>query len=193
MRDKLEGLLWGSFVGDALALGLHWEYDMELLQREYQVFPGYVSPIHNPYHSNKQLGELTHYGDQALLLLKSIDSNKGFKADVFSREWQEFFDTYQGYKDQATRDTLENLLRGQAFFEAGSHSDELGGSCRIAPLIYYYRKNKKVLLEAVKEQTFLTHNHPLVIDSAGFIARVALKVLSGEAPVFAIEDRKSVV
>ncbi|PKL12910.1 MAG: ADP-ribosylglycohydrolase family protein, partial [Spirochaetae bacterium HGW-Spirochaetae-6] len=188
MQEKLEGLLWGSFVADALSLGLHWEYDMDLLQEKFQKISGYVDPRKNSYHSNKQAGQLTHYGDQALLLLESIDRNKGFQADVFSREWQGFFQKYQGYQDHATRTTLENLSRGQVFFEAGSHSDELGGSCRIAPLIYYYHKNKKILLEAVKEQTFLTHNHPLVIESAVFIARVALKVLSGEAPVFAIED-----
>jgi ADP-ribosyl-[dinitrogen reductase] hydrolase len=42
------GLLWGSFIGDALAMPVHWYYDRAALQRDYGVVRDYVAP-RNPH------------------------------------------------------------------------------------------------------------------------------------------------
>ena len=35
MNDRLPGLAWGSFIGDALAMPVHWYYDRAALHRDY--------------------------------------------------------------------------------------------------------------------------------------------------------------
>ena len=43
-KDKLAGLAWGSFIGDALAMPAHWYYDRSALRRDYGVIREYVAP-----------------------------------------------------------------------------------------------------------------------------------------------------
>lgn len=42
------GCVWGSFIGDALAMPVHWYYDREALRRDYGVVRDYLAP-RNPH------------------------------------------------------------------------------------------------------------------------------------------------
>jgi ADP-ribosyl-[dinitrogen reductase] hydrolase len=42
--DRLRGALWGMFVGDALAMPVHWYYDIAALQRDFGVIRDYHAP-----------------------------------------------------------------------------------------------------------------------------------------------------
>jgi ADP-ribosyl-[dinitrogen reductase] hydrolase len=42
------GLLWGTFIGDALAMPVHWYYDRAALHRDYGVVRSYLAP-RNPH------------------------------------------------------------------------------------------------------------------------------------------------
>ena len=46
--DRTRGALFGMFIGDALAMPVHWYYDTEALQRDYGTITGYLQP-HNPH------------------------------------------------------------------------------------------------------------------------------------------------
>lgn len=46
--DRLRGCLWGMFVGDALAMPVHWYYDVAALQRDHGEVRDYRSPL--PHH-----------------------------------------------------------------------------------------------------------------------------------------------
>jgi ADP-ribosyl-[dinitrogen reductase] hydrolase len=46
--DRRAGLAWGSFIGDALAMPVHWYYDRAALRRDYGVVRTYQPP-HNPH------------------------------------------------------------------------------------------------------------------------------------------------
>jgi len=43
-QDTLAGLAWGSFIGDALSMPVHWYYDRAALNRDYGVVREYVAP-----------------------------------------------------------------------------------------------------------------------------------------------------
>jgi len=43
-RERLRGALWGMFVGDALAMPVHWYYDVTALQRDFGTVRDYQSP-----------------------------------------------------------------------------------------------------------------------------------------------------
>jgi ADP-ribosylglycohydrolase len=48
MNDRLRGLAWGSFIGDALAMPVHWYYDRVALHRDYCLVRDYLAP-RNPH------------------------------------------------------------------------------------------------------------------------------------------------
>ena len=65
--DKIKGLIYGSFIADALALGTHWIHDTDKIQKYYAPITTYTAPVYTPYHLDKRAGDFTHYGDQDLL------------------------------------------------------------------------------------------------------------------------------
>ena len=186
MNTKAQAMVLASFAGDALALGVHWVYNTNVIDKKWGQVDNYIKPERPTYHPTKDLGDFTHYGDQTLVLLQSIAGSQGYSLTRFARSWQDFFDSYDGYFDRATKDTLANLTAGKDITEAGSGSDDLAGAARIAPLIYRYHQDEDKLIEFVRSQTAFTHNNPEVIDSAEFFARVAVRVLQGAAPVATI-------
>ena len=48
MIDHLRGLAWGAFIGDALAMPVHWYYDRAALHRDYGIVRDYLPP-RNPH------------------------------------------------------------------------------------------------------------------------------------------------
>ncbi len=193
MKGNEKAMVLGSFLADSLSLGVHWIYDTARIEKEFGRVEGFLKPPPGSYHSTKAKGEFTHYGDQAMVLLESLAAKGVFDLQDFSSRWQALFRDYRGYYDQATKATLRNLAQGKTGKEAGSPSSDLAGASRIAPLVALYRNDPEALSDAVKAQTRLTHNNPLVINAAEFLARVSGRVLQGRSPVAAMEEisRKS--
>ncbi len=174
--ERLKGMLFGAFVGDAYALGLHWVYDTDKLKQEIDKLEGYISPSKDSFHSGKRKGDFTHYGDQSLLLLKSIASNQGFALDVFKTHWLTYMNKYEGYMDRASKESLQLL---DSMSNQGSSSDELGGLVRIAPLVFYHFDDP-VLVKYIEKQTMLTHNNDALFMYGKFIADLLLELIIGK-------------
>ncbi len=187
MKELKDKMIYASFIGDALSLGVHWIYSGKEIVKSHGKITDYIDPSGSKYHSNKKKGEQTHYGDQMMILMESIADEKGFDSKKFSEKWQDFFKDYKGYFDGATKTTLDNLKKGELFLNAGSTSSDLAGAARIAPLVYRYFEDEELLLRYAKEQTTLTHKDPQVVESAGFFAAATALVLKGEDPVEALE------
>jgi len=192
MNKNKMGMIFGSFVGDALALGPHWIYNTNVIDKKFGRVEQYFDPLVS-YHAGKKKGDFTHYGDQMLLLLGSLVNNSGFDRTQFAQAWQSFFGDYEGYQDKATLTTLQNMTRESSLLDKGSSSDELGGAARIAPIVYGYATDMDSAIRAARHQTALTHNNPSVLDSAEFFVRLAVRTLAGEKPSAVIshllEDR----
>jgi len=99
MQAHAKAMVLASFAADSLALGIHWIYDTALIDRQFGRIERLLKPIGQSYHSTKDRGELTHYGDQTLVLLRTLAERSVFKPDAFARNWQDFFKTYQVYVD----------------------------------------------------------------------------------------------
>ncbi len=181
MKDKLTAMLLGSFAGDALALGAHWVYNTRVIDKKFGTVDGYYDPL-TSHHAGKKGGDFTHYGDQALVLLESIANCGEFDPAHFARTWQSFFQSYPGYLDHATQDTLKNMQVGKNLQACGSSSDELGGAARMAPIVYACRHDSAALAQTVRDQTALSHNHATVMDAASFLALTADRVLNNQRP-----------
>jgi ADP-ribosylglycohydrolase len=186
MSSTAKTMVLASFAADALALGAHWIYDVRQIAARFGRIEGFLSPSPPTYHPTKQRGDLTHYGDQSLLLLQSLADCGGFDAVRFARGWREFFETYTGYVDGASRQTLSNMRSGAEWSQAGSASTDLAGAARIAPLVYRYREDLGPLLETIRQQTIITHHRTEVAAAAEFFGRTAWHVLHGQRPVDAM-------
>jgi len=188
MLNKDQAMVLASFTADSLALGVHWIYNTNVIDKKWGRVENYIKPQRPTYHPTKDLGAFTHYGDQTMVLLESVSERSGFDLDVFAQRWQQFFKTYDGYFDGATKATLENIAAGKGSTACGSQSEDIAGAARIAPLVYIYQKDPEQLAESVRAQTAFTHNNILVIDAAEYFARVTWRVLHGEAPIPALKN-----
>ena len=187
MEDKGKAMIIASFAADTLALGVHWIYDTESIAEVFGRVESFLKPGHHSYHSTKEKGEFTHYGDQAFVLLESLAEEKGFDLSAFSVRWRALFDNYDGYVDHATSVTLSNYDSGSSSQDTGSPSDDLAGAARIAPLVYAYSYDIERLIKSVRAQTRMTHDNPFTVDAAEFFGRVAWQVLQGSRPTEAMQ------
>lgn len=188
MKERAEAMVLASFTADSLALGAHWIYDTAVIDNDLGRVDNLRKPPENSFHRTKQAGEFTHYGDQSLVLLESIAANRGFDIDHFARSWLSYMDDYTGYRDHATKDTLKNFAAGKDSVSSGSQSTEIGGTVRMAPLVYALRNDPENLVSGARRQTAMTHNDPVVLECAEYLADVLLKVLNGSSPSAAFKD-----
>jgi ADP-ribosylglycohydrolase len=176
LRERYAGLLYASLAADALALAPHWIYDQDELARKFGRPTEMREPPPGSYHAGKPLGAQTHYGDQVLVLMDSLEATGGnFVMEDFARRWREFWTTSKSYCDHATRETIEHLKAGEGLTHAGSGSTELGGPARIAPLLVALRAEETpTIIGAARAQAALTHNSPVALDAAELLARTVL-------------------
>ena len=187
MNEKAKAMVLASFAADSLALGAHWIYDTAVITNDFGRVEDLLQPKADSYHGTKNLGEFTHYGDQALVLLESIAESKGFDLNNFARSWQTLFSNYHGYYDHATKNTLSNFDAGKGPRESGSSSMDLAGGARIASLVYCYHDDLDKLITVAKEQTAMTHNNQNVIAGTEFLAATTWHVLHGTPPINAMK------
>jgi ADP-ribosylglycohydrolase len=141
------------------------------------------------FHAGKEAGDLTHYGDQAFELLISVSTGNEFDPDNFMSRWRAMFKgSYKDFLDEATVQTLEQFGECTSYTECVSRSSELGGASRIAPLLVVYHHKLDGLIDAAIEQTRLTHNDPMVMESAAFFAETVYEVIQGKTPAQAMES-----
>jgi ADP-ribosylglycohydrolase len=182
-------IVLASLTADALALGAHWIYDTRQIDARIGRVDTLRAPLPNSFHKTKTRGDLTHYGDQTIVLLNALAESGGFSVEVFARMWRDLFSAdYNGYRDHATKETLKQFEAGRPLTDIGSSSSDLGGAARIAPLVYFYQNDMDAMVAAVRQQTAMTHRNPDVIDSALFFAQVTAAVLRGKEPTVALQD-----
>ncbi len=181
VRERYAGLLYGALAGDALALPAHWLYDQGEIARRFGEVSEFQAAPADGYHAGKVLGAQTHYGDQTLVLMESLEATGGnFVMEDFARRWRGFWESAKSYRDHATKQTLAHLDEGRGLTRAGSDSTELGGAARIAPLLLALRQeDQPTILAAVRAQTALTHAAPMTLDAAEFLARTVFLLLRG--------------
>ncbi|WP_373499268.1 ADP-ribosylglycohydrolase family protein [Desulfococcus sp.] len=188
MIDNRKAAVLASFAADSLALGAHWIYDTDEIAARFGRVTALEKPGPDSYHTTKEKGEFTHYGDQMLVLLTSLAEQKRFDLEDFSRRWRKLFEHYDGYMDGAAKKTLAYYEKGKTAETAGSHTGDFGGASRMAPLVGLLGGDPDGLAEAARAQARMTHDDPNTLDTADFFARVTAAVLNGASPTAAIEE-----
>lgn len=188
VADRIGGAVWGQFVGDAFCLGSHWIYDLTELERRFPGGPrGFEEPAAGHYHFGKKPGDLTHYGDGALLLLRSLRENRRFDVQDFGSRFVSMTEApeYKGYRDHAARGTVENYRAYRAQhpdgvygYQDGPDDDQPAGITRLAPLVaLYYREAD--LPGIVDRATRVCHNNDRAVAYNRAHAMILRELFSG--------------
>lgn len=115
----------GAFIGDALALGPHWYYDLRELRRDYgDWIDGYTDPKPGRNHEGLKAGQLSLAGLILTLMLRSLVEAKGYYEKDFCRRMdEELFPLLEGtpvsgpggYRSQSMRDAwCKRVQQGQS-------------------------------------------------------------------------------
>jgi len=173
-EERKRAMLLGSFLGDAFVLGAHWIYNVKVIETKFGDYTAPQEPLPGSWHQGKHLGDYTHYGDQALLLNEYLkDKHGAYSDDGFREVWRQYMTGYRGYMDKASRESLAVFEKGDP---TGSHSDELGGAARLAPVLYWV-EDPWTALEAAVSQSALTHNSEASLLATELFTRMTLRCL----------------
>ena len=98
LKDRISGAILGVFIGDALGVGVHWQYDLERLEADRGFVTGYLDPLPGTYHSGTpdapgrgklRAGQLEQQGVIDKLLLESLVENRGLIQQDFLDRFEE--------------------------------------------------------------------------------------------------------
>jgi len=175
-KRKVKELVLSSLVADGYCLGSHWVYDEKQLEN-LDINWDELNDAKSIWHKGKIAGEFTHYGDQLVWLYEFIQAHNDFNVDEYIKYWKTKVDSYNGYIDSATRNTIENIENNKV--PTGSDSTDLSIIGRISPLLLV-SKTKEEFLENVKEFVEATHNSLDAKNTSQFFAKLLLDVLDGK-------------
>ncbi|MHC4135741.1 MAG: ADP-ribosylglycohydrolase family protein [Planctomycetota bacterium] len=178
--------LLGPFVADAASAGLHWIYDTDEVRRRGGDTPEFQPPGGNTYHAQRSLGQLTHYGDHALVMLESLVARGGLDTEDYRRGFVERFGAaaYDGYRDHATNDLLTS--------GRGADDNEAGCFTKLAALVVRFL-NDPELEPRLEAAVRVTHNNTQAVRyslAAATAVRTAILGASPQAAVAAVAERR---
>lgn len=178
--SRIRSAILASLAADSLSLGAHWEYDQARIARQLGRVADLLPPTLNDYHPGKGAGAQSHYGDQALLLLRSVTAKGAFDLADFAARWHGLMDGgYTGYMDKASREALANFRSGRPPEQTGAATNDFAGAARMAPLLAVLGNDEEGLVNAARAQTLMTHGSPVIADGAEFMARSTAALLRG--------------
>lgn len=175
-EKKVKELVLSSLVADAYSLGSHWIYDEKQLQ-SLEVDWNNLNDAKSIWHKGKTAGEFTHYGDQTLWLYQFLQNKDEFNESEYLEFWKNKIDSYNGYIDGSSRETLENIKQNKN--PSGSTSTDLSIVGRIAPLLLV-SKSKDEFLKNVDTFVKCTHNSQEAIVTAKFFATCLVSILGNK-------------
>ena len=184
----------GALPADAASLGLHWLYDTKRL-REVEAQHGgceFLEPGranyegHSGYfaHETQRAGDLSHYGEGALVMLRSLTRVRsgvgGFDARRYENEFRKHFGAggeFRGYIDNATRLTLDNLAERdrraitQATVLAKEVPEEVRRTLALKVIPYTRQFSGDALLEPVARAVRVTYDDERLVRLAHEMAK----------------------
>lgn len=167
LQDRAAGALMGAFVGDALALGPHWYYDLDELRRDYgEWITGYTNPKPHRYHAGLRAGQLSQAGFILALTLRSLVECGGYDEVDFCRRLDEellpLLDGTPmsgpgGYTSQSIREVWRRRVeQGLPWGQTGGHADTTEAAERTLALAVRYALHPRELARTITGNTLLT-------------------------------------
>lgn len=174
LEDRIVGALMGAFIGDTLALGPHWYYDLDELRADYgDWISDYTTPKPGRYHSGMRAGQASQAGELLLLTLQSLVARGDYDESDFCRRIDEdFFPLLDGtpmsgpggYTSQSIREAwrlrVEQVL---PWGSVGGNADTTEAAERNLAIAIRYALQPSKLATSIKKNTLLTQTDGTVV------------------------------
>lgn len=175
IRERSVGAIMGALIGDALALGPHWYYDLTELRRDYgEWISDYTDPKPNRYHAGLKAGQLSQAGYILTLTLKSLAECGGYDESDFCRRLdEELFPLLDGtpvngpggYTSQSIREAWRRRVQQKLpWSQTGGHADTTEAIERTLAIAIRYARQPSQLAKAVTSNTLLTQADDVIVS-----------------------------
>ncbi len=190
MQERAVGAIMGALIGDALALGPHWYYDLAELRHDYgEWISDYTDPQPNRYHAGLKAGQLSQAGYILTLTLKSLADCGGYdEADFCRRLDDELFPLLDGtpvngpggYTSQSIREAWRRRVQQKLpWGQTGGHADTTEAIERTLAIAVRYARQPSQLAKAVAGNTVLTQADDTVVSMTVAYAAVLSLLVQG--------------
>lgn len=122
---RARNCMLGAVVADAATMGLHWVYSQRRISDLVSEAPEFREPDERDYdggvgyfaHGTRSAGDLSHYGEQMLVMLRSLVATGGsYQKAHYQEQFRRHFGyggEFVGYIDRPTRQTLDRIYRDE--------------------------------------------------------------------------------
>lgn len=175
IQNRAKGALLGAFIGDALALGPHWYYDLEELRRDYgDWIRDYTDPQPHRYHAGLKAGQLSQAGYLLKMLMQSLAECVDYnEKDFCLRMDSQLFPMLDGtpmsgpgdYTSQSIREAWRRRVEQKLpWSETGGHADTTEAIERTLAIAVRYAKQPQKMATAITSNTLLTQIDNTVVS-----------------------------
>lgn len=192
LADRAAGALMGAFIGDALALGPHWYYDLDALRTRYGAWiSDYTAPMPDHYHAGMKAGESSQAGVLLRLTLESLAERGSYDEADFCRRMDEvFFPQIDGtpmhgpggYTSQSIREAWrKRMQQGLPWGQVAGNADTTEAAERTLAIAVRYALDPAALADAVTRNTVLTQTDGTVVAMTLAFGAVLGMLVEGHA------------
>ncbi|KAG2442291.1 hypothetical protein HXX76_002377 [Chlamydomonas incerta] len=159
LQSRAVAAVVGSSLADASAMGVHWVYDLGLMEQyevERRAAAGqasssgavrgghpftygceFMEPPRSPFYAYAS-GRNSPYGEQTLVLLQSLADSGGLECGHYADTFEATFGPgsgFDGYRDVSTKGFLRNYARAMPPPLSGANDAQANAIARLAPLV----------------------------------------------------------
>ena len=197
--DRAAGCVLGAIIGDALAMGVHWYYDVDELINDRgggNFVRDYLDPLEGKYHFGAlKAGQRTQTGHLTELLLESVEKCGGYNAADFCERWDALLARLDGtrtggehgwtakdmcdvYKARVTKGLQWEDGEG-GFPSASPKGDTTDSMIRASVLAALLHGNMKAMCEAVAHNAKLHYADQSVVSQSVCFGAILGAIIRG--------------
>ncbi len=188
--QRVAGALMGALIGDALALGCHWYYDLAELRQECGPWiTDYLTPRPGRYHAGLRAGDLSQTGLLLVMLMESLIHCAGYEEDDFTHRLDtELFPQLDGtpmqgpggYTNQSIREAWRKRVSEKRPWGAcAGDADTTEGAERAIAIAAFFALQPKKMAEAACSNIILTQRDPAIVAMSVAFNAVLSQLISG--------------
>ena len=173
-EDRALGALMGAYIGDALALGPHWYYDLDEMRSRYgDWIDGYTAPHDDHYHAGLAAGDGSQAAHLLTLMVESLIACDGYdEADFCRRLDVDFFPLLDGepmggpggYTSQSIRECWRaRVQQNRPWGACAGAADTTEAIERCIALAIRYAGDPGAIARHVSANTILTQDDQTVV------------------------------
>lgn len=175
LQERAKGALIGALIGDALALGPHWYYNLDELRRDYgEWVDDYTDPKPGRYHAGLKAGQPSQSGYLLQMMMESLAAYDDYNEEDFCHRLEtDLFPQLDGsamtgpggYTSQSIRETWKKRVEHQLPWDkTGGNADTTEAIERTLALAVRYAQQPQQLARTITSNSVLTQTDETVVS-----------------------------